>query len=128
LFVIHARPLTDREKRRWPAEAEVTKKTKEYWNMTAAELAEATSEFDREFVADTFRDMTAAEEKAWRTAVGKRRKGRKGAANGVKIVPLGIDASLLKRADALAKKRGVSRDCLVAEGLETLLAHGRKRA
>jgi hypothetical protein len=32
--------------------------------MTAAELAEATSEFDREFVADTFRDMFAAEEKA----------------------------------------------------------------
>jgi metal-responsive CopG/Arc/MetJ family transcriptional regulator len=43
-------------------------------------------------------------------------------------VSRGIDASLLKRVDALAKKRGVSRDSLVAEGLETLLAHRRKRA
>ena len=106
----------------------MTKKTKEYWNMTQAELAEATSEFDREFMTDSFRDMTPAEEKAWRTAVGKRRRSRQGAANGVKIVPLGIDASLLKRADALAKKRGVSRDSLIAEGLETLLAYRRKRA
>jgi hypothetical protein len=92
------------------------------------ELADATSALDREFVADTFRDMNAPEKKAWRTAVGKRRKGRKGTANGVKIVPLGIDASLPKRADALAKKRGVSRYCLIAEGLETLLAHGPKPA
>jgi hypothetical protein len=41
----------------------VTKKTKEYWNMTQAELAEATREFDREFVADTFRDMTPPKRK-----------------------------------------------------------------
>ena len=104
------------------------KKTEEHWNMTQAELAEATSEFDRQFVSETFRHMTPAEDKVWRTAVGKRRRSGKGPANGVKILSLGIDANFLKRADALAKKRGVSRDSLVAEGLETLLAHRRKRA
>jgi hypothetical protein len=43
-------------------------------------------------------------------------------ANGVKIVPVRIDAGLLKHADALARKRGVSRARLVADGLEALLA------
>ena len=71
------------------------------------------------------RAMTAAEEKAWRAAVGKRRRGRAAPDKGVTIVPLEIEPGLLKRADALAKKRGVSRARLVAEGLETLLANQR---
>jgi hypothetical protein len=46
-------------------------KPKPYWEMTTEELAEATREFDREHVADSFREMTPAEEDAWRAAVGK---------------------------------------------------------
>jgi hypothetical protein len=68
--------------------------------------------------------MTPAQEKAWRAAVGKRRPPRQGPAKRVKIVSLGIETSLLQRADALAKKHGVSRARLVAEGLEALLANG----
>ncbi len=34
---------------------------KKYWEMTKAELAESTKEFDQEFVADKARPMTAAE-------------------------------------------------------------------
>jgi hypothetical protein len=52
----------------------MSKPKKPYWEMTTEELAEATREFDREHVGDTFRDMTPAEEKTWRTAV---RKGRR---------------------------------------------------
>jgi hypothetical protein len=100
----------------------MSKKTKQYWEMSADELAAATREFDRENVAETFRDMTPAEEKAWRAAVGKKRRAQSVDANGVKIVPVRIEAGLLKRADALAKKRGVSRARLVADGLEALLA------
>jgi len=40
----------------------------------------------------------------------------------VKVISLGIDTDLLKRADALARKRGISRARLVAEGLNTVLA------
>src|SRR5437764_8561572 len=87
----------------------MSKKTKEYWEMSTDELAAATREFDREHVAETFRDMTPAEEKAWRAAVGKKRGGHLVDANGVKIVSARIEAGLLKRADARAKKRGVSR-------------------
>jgi hypothetical protein len=103
----------------------MSKRKKKYWNMTTEELAEATREFDREGVAETFRPMTSAEEAAWRAAVRKRRPGR--ARNGkVRVISLGIDAGLLKRADTVAKKRGISRDRLVAEGLEAVLAKGKE--
>jgi hypothetical protein len=102
----------------------MTKKAKKYWNMTAAELAEATQEFDSEHVAETFREMTPSEEKAWRKAVGTRRPPGQHSAKRVEIVSLGIETSLLQRADALAKKRGVSRARLITEGLEALLANG----
>ena len=88
-------------------EEEMSNKTKAYWEMNADELAAATQEFDRAHVAETFRDMTAAEEKAWRAALGKKRRARSLATNGVTVLPLRIDAGLLKRADALAKKCGV---------------------
>lgn len=97
-------------------------KKKAYWNMTAAELAKATREFDRKHVAETFRDMTPEEEKAWRAAVGKRRRSRSAEDERARRISLEIEPGLLKRADALAKKRGVSRARLVAEGLEALLA------
>jgi hypothetical protein len=106
----------------------MSKKPKKYWEMTAAELVEATNEFDREFVAETFRLMTSAEEKAWRAAVGKRRHKPARATRTIKVVPVAIDKALLKRVDALAKKRGLTRDRLVADGLEALLANGQKGA
>ena len=99
-------------------------KKKKYWNMTTEELAEATREFDQENVADTFRPMTAAGEAAWRARVEKRPPGRPRVGRGVKVVSLGIEAGLLERADALAKKRGISRAKLIAEGLEAVLAEG----
>jgi hypothetical protein len=100
----------------------MNKRKKKYWNMTTNELADATQEFNQEGVAETFRPMSASEEAAWRAAVQKRLIG--GTANGkqVKVVSLGIEADLLSRADALAKKRGISRAKLVAEGLEVVLA------
>lgn len=100
----------------------MTRRQKKYWNMTAQELAEATKEFDQEGIAETFRDMTAAEEAAWRAATTKRRRGRLPQGKGVKKISLGIEADLLKRADALARQRGTTRAQLVAESLETVLA------
>jgi hypothetical protein len=89
--------------------------------MTTAELAEATKEFDRENIADTFREMTAAEERAWRAAVNKRRRGQAGSPKSVKTVALQMDAAFLKRVDALAKKRGLTRARLIRESLEAML-------
>jgi hypothetical protein len=65
---------------------------------------------------------------AWRGRRCDRSGGRADAELGrtVKVVSLGIEVGLLERAGILAKKRGVSRAKLVAEGLEKLL--GRSRA
>ena len=99
----------------------MSKPKKPYWEMTADELAEATREFDREHVADTFRAMTPAEEKAWRAAVTKPRRGKPARDEGAKTISIEIQAGLLRRVDALAKKRGISRARLVAESLEAML-------
>ncbi len=104
----------------------MSKQKKKYWNMTTEELAEATREFDQEGVAETFRPMTPSEEAAWQSAVHKRRGGRARNSGHMKVISLGIEAGLLKRADAAAKKRGISRAKLVAEGLEVVLAKSEK--
>ncbi len=107
----------------------MTKRAKKFWEMNTDELTEATAEFDREGVAETFRPMTAAEKAAWEAATKRPRgrpRGRPRVGKGVKVVSLGIEAGLLKRADALAKKRRISRAKLVAEGLEAVLANGER--
>ncbi len=98
------------------------KARKKYWNMSTAELAEATREFDQEGVAETFGPLPREAEAAWRAARRKRPRGRPKAGRAVKVVSVGIEAHLLQRADALARKLGVSRARLVAEGLERVLA------
>src|SRR5687767_14634984 len=97
------------------------KKNKKLWNMTTEELAQATKEFDQEHVADSFREMTPEEEAAWAASVRKRSRARSRLHTRVKVVCLDIEAGLLRRVDALAKKRGISRARLITEGLERLL-------
>jgi hypothetical protein len=104
----------------------MSKRKKKYWNMTTDELAEATREFDQEGVAETFRPMTPAEEAAWQSAVHKQPADRTTDGKDVKVISLGIQSGLLKRADAVAKKRGISRAKLVAEALEVVLAKSEK--
>jgi hypothetical protein len=99
----------------------MSKGKKKYWNMTTEELAEATREFDQEGIAETFRALTPEEEAAWRAAVHKRPARRTRNGRDLKVISLGIDAGLPKRADAVAKKHGISRAKLVAEGLEAVL-------
>ncbi len=103
----------------------MSKRAKKYWEMTTSELARATAEFDQEGVADTFRPMTPAEQATWEEATQKRPRSRPRAGKGVKVISLGIEADLLRRADALAKRRRISRAKLVAEGLEAVLAQAR---
>jgi hypothetical protein len=102
------------------------KDTKKYWEMTTEELSEATQEFDREGVAESFRAMTPEEEAAWKATVQKRPRGRPRVGKGVKVISVGIEAGLLRRADALAKKRSISRAKLVSEGLEALLSEKKR--
>lgn len=78
-------------------------------NVTEAELAE----FDREFVMDTFKPLSKEDSRRWERV-------RRGGA-----VSIPIDARLLKRVDALAKKKRTSRKRLIESGIEAMLAAGK---
>lgn len=96
------------------------RKNKPYWEMTTAELREATAQFEKEMVLDESKPLTP-EMRAWwewARAQGKREKG----ANGEQIIAVRLDKKLLDRCTALAKKKRISRDALIARGLKALLA------
>jgi hypothetical protein len=96
------------------------KPTKPYWEMTSEELEEATKEFDEEFVADKSRPLTPAMRARWRRARAKAPDAEDGV--GEKSVIVRLEKSLLDRCTALAKKKHISRDRLIAQSLKALLA------
>ena len=98
----------------------MSKKTKPFTEMNAEELAEATAEFDKEFVADTFDELSSEARKQWRKA--KRKPGRPRLGKGVKVISLSLEKGLLDRCDRLAKEKGISRAGLVSRGLRAVLA------
>jgi|SRR5687768_18172996 len=120
--------------------------------MDARELAEATKEFDREFVRDSFgappSEALAQLRRAKRRAAGskaddrvpgkpltpaqrnrhrraRRNAGRSKPANGSARVLITIERRLLARADAHAKAHGTNRSQLIAKGLKALLGNAR---
>ena len=76
-------------------------------------------EFDKEFIADTFKPLTAAQRRLWEKA--KRRPGRPRIGKGVQVISMSVEKDLLKRADAQAKSEGISRAELFARGLRAIL-------
>jgi hypothetical protein len=90
--------------------------------MTTSELAEQTAEFDQEFIADTFRPMTAADRRRWERIRQKGRASNKKSADAVTAVRVALEPGLLRRADALAEKLGVTRASLIARGLKAVMA------
>ena len=85
-----------------------------------AEKDRIAAEFDEEFVAERARPLTAAERKLWQKA--RRKPGRPKVGQGVKVISLSVEMGLLKRADALARKRKLTRAQLVSRALEAALA------
>ena len=89
--------------------------------MNAKELGQATKEFEREFVADSFGPPGPMARDQWRRA--KRKRGRPRQGRGAKVISVSLERGLLSRCDALAKRLGVSRAALISRGLhEVLLA------
>lgn len=78
---------------------------------------------DREFSRAEAQLLTPSQRKAWRKFRARRRgRGRPKVGEGAKVISLTIEGGLLKRADAFAKRSGVSRAQMVARGLELLMA------
>lgn len=100
-------------------EQEVDEVTAPYELMTADELERATRKFDREFVALESRPLTDAERARFEQA--RRKPGRPRRGDGVRVVSVGIERSLLARVDAEARRLGISRAALVERGLRRVL-------
>ncbi len=80
--------------------------------MSAAELARATREFEEPFVFGKARPMTSAERAEERKL--RRGRGRPKVGAGARKVSISLEGGLLRKADALAKKEGVKRSELIA--------------
>ena len=93
---------------------------KKYWEMNAEELARATAEFDREFVAETAKPLTPEMRERWERA--KRKPGRPRVGCGAKVISVSVEKGLLARSDALARRLKVRRAALIARGLRAVLA------
>jgi hypothetical protein len=95
------------------------KKMKRYQDMTTAELAEATKEYDLPGTMDRTRPMTAAEraeESAARHPGGRPRIGR-----GSARINITIERGLLAEADKIGRREKVNRSELIARGLRLLV-------
>jgi hypothetical protein len=96
------------------------KQTKPYWEMTTAELREATKEFDEEFVFERTKPLSPEMKARWEKAKAKGEAPANGKAEA--HIAVCVDKALLDRCMALAKKKRLSRDALIARGLRALLA------
>src|SRR5512146_1201671 len=74
-------------------------------------------EFDKPFVFEKARPLTAAQRKEWERAKARGR-GRPRVGNGVKVISLSVERGLLAEADARAKALGISRAELFARGVQ----------
>ncbi len=92
---------------------------KKYWEMNAVELAGATGEFDKEFVAEKSRTPDAADRAMHRKAA---RPGRPRVGKGAFRINVTVEQGLLLQADHFAKRRGLTRSQLVASALRREIA------
>ena len=90
---------------------------KPYWDMTTSELAEATREFDREFVPT--KPLTPAMKAAQKRA--RRKMGRPRIGQGAQRLMVTVERDLLRRADDFARRHKLTRSGLIARSLEALI-------
>jgi hypothetical protein len=67
------------------------------------------------------RPLNASERRQWRKFVARSRMGRPRVGKGAKTISLTVELGLLKQADAYAKRHGISRAKLVAQGLMAVM-------
>jgi hypothetical protein len=92
------------------------KKSKSFFDLSAAERDKAVKEFDRERLFEESRPLSAKGEVLWDLA--KRRRGRPRLGTGAVKVLVTFDPRLLERVDAYAKEENLKRSQLIARALE----------
>jgi hypothetical protein len=96
-----------------------------YSSMTTEELAEATKEFDQEFIIDKSRPLSREARALWLRA--KRKPGRPRLGKGAKRISVSVEGGLLAQSDALARRLKIPRAQIIARGLRAVLAAEDKR-
>ena len=94
----------------------------EFIALPDSEKDRIVSQFENETFAQTLarsRPLNAAERRQWRRF--KARMGRPKVGKGAKTISLTVEKELLAQADAYAKRHGISRAKLVAQGLQAVL-------
>lgn len=79
--------------------------------------------FERGISFEETQPLTAKERARWER-VKRKKPGRPRIGDGAKVISLSMERGLLERADAYAKRAGISRAQLVAEGIELRLRAG----
>jgi len=95
---------------------------KKFLEMTPDERDEYVKEFDKEFIADTFRPLTPKQRAAWERIRRKRPRGRPVRGKGSTVISISVERELLAASDRLARKKHISRSSLIARGLRAVLA------
>jgi hypothetical protein len=98
-------------------------KHKPYEQMNAAELAEATAEYDKPWTGPGLpgKPLTAAQRAQHRHASARAKAGRPKIGGGAKIVPVSIERGLLLQVDAFAERHDLKRSQMVVEGLRLVM-------
>jgi hypothetical protein len=91
-----------------------TRRHQPYDQMTAAELAEATKQYDQEFVGTPGKALTPAQKALHRRAM---KRGRPRVGKGAQRINITVERGLLGRADGVAQRQGLTRAELVARAL-----------
>jgi hypothetical protein len=90
-------------------------RNKPYWEMSAAELAAATKEFDKPLPASRYRPLTKAARARFERALRAGSQIRR-------LDELGLDLRLLSEAAAYAKRKGMPLSKVLERGLRRELA------
>ena len=85
---------------------------KDYWEMTPEELREATKEFDEDFVFERAKPLTPEMKARSERAKNKSEPTTNGKTK--QTIAVRLDKILVERCTALAKKKRLSRDALIA--------------
>ena len=95
--------------------------SKPYWEMTTAQLRQATRDLDQEFALERLARPAPPEEVA-KLAMARRKRGRPPTGRGAKPISVTVERTLLGRCDTLARQQGITRAQLIARGIRAVLA------
>ena len=121
----HARDLSPRENDDPDGDADEESNQQAYpGGALGGSLGRLTAEFDREDSADEFHELSPGSQRRWVRV--KRKPGRPRKGQGVKVISVSVEKTLLARSDALARRMGVTRSGLISAARSGLVAQGER--